>query len=99
MKPARSLRIPLVLTWTALSGASVGVVAAACSSSTTSGPNAADSSVVESSSAQDSTTAMESAAPDAPVAPAECQEVDEAGFVYFVADGATCPDGDTTIVV
>jgi hypothetical protein len=102
MSPKR-LRIPLVLTWSALAGAMVNA-SGACSSSSQSGgavdaageAMAMDAPVAPSEAstdARDGTVAPE----DAP-APAECIVEKPDGTLYgFTADAATCPDGDIMV--
>jgi hypothetical protein len=103
MSPKR-LRIPLVLTWSALAGAMVNA-SGACSSSSQSGgyPDAAGEAMAmdgpavatdaTSSDARDGDVAMEAA----PI-PAECiVEKPDASLYVFTADGATCPDGDIMV--
>jgi len=99
MKPG--LRIPLVLAWTALGGAGLGA-SSACSSAAES-QSATDAAVAD-GTGQDGdpaadTSEREASLPDSPQPPAECQAILDGAFVYFQADAATCPDGDTPIVI
>jgi hypothetical protein len=97
MKPA--LRIPLVLAWTALSGA--GLTAASSCSSTTQGQGAADSASND-GPVQDGQPSMEASAMEASsadVSPIECEGIIDGAIVFFQDDAGICPDGDTPIVV
>ena len=110
---ARRFRIPLVLTWSALSSAMVNA-SGACSSATQQGGNSdsgsgaeamvmdapADSSPEDAQDAHSEGDEKEAAvAMDAaPAPPAECiVESHDATFTTFTADGATCPDGDIMV--
>jgi hypothetical protein len=96
MRPA--LRIPVVLAWTALTGASLGEAASSCSSATQ-GQGATDAAMGPEVVVLDGQPSLEVSLPDSPPPPAECEAVIDGAIVFFQDDAGTCPDGDTPIVV
>jgi hypothetical protein len=104
MKP-RSLRIPLILTWTALSGAGL-VVSAACSSS--SEPTSQDASPGKDGAPEDTNKPSDHSATDTRVADAteepvpsfQCEEITDTAVLFLdaTADG-NCPDGDMKVPI
>jgi hypothetical protein len=110
----RPLRVPLALTWTALTGAAA-VLAASCGGG---GESSSQPSAPDSATAAD--VALETATPvgeagsdvtregssadvamnDPDAGPSvECEMITDAALVLFYPDGNTCPDGDMAIPI
>jgi len=108
MKTRRSLRVPLILTWTAVSGAAV-VASVSCSSGSES-PSSEDASSKDGAPVGDAKRndrlAMEASATDASdgrnldvAAPFECEKITDSAILFLDADGPNCPDGDMKIPI
>jgi hypothetical protein len=114
MKARRALHIPVLLTWTAVSGATVLAVACSGESPQTrsSSPDSAvapEPTAQDAAMAEDSRPSREASASDAPqdvannadtTTPAvDCEEITDGSLQFFPSDSGTCPDGDLAVPV
>jgi hypothetical protein len=104
----RSLRIPLILTWTALSSGAVLASGACSSSSEPSTSDAAAKDGTASDATKEDRVAMEASPSDAPDAteeaeaavPFECEKITDSSVLFYDAAGLmNCPDGEMKVPI